>query len=165
MSSLRIDTSAEGFTLSVGDRRVLVHTRRAPCLDVAVAEGVPGRPPRRRSLVLRSFAISRPGEECLEIRFEGKIALTVLLAEGKLRLAFAGLQAPVASFALRLAAQPDESIYGCGARYGKLDLKGTRVELKVEDEAPPTRSEFLARFARLARRLSGEGATSRYPVP
>jgi alpha-glucosidase len=56
--------------------------------------------------------------------------------EGRVRLSFSRYDASIDRFRLRIAARPEESIFGCGERFSKLDLKRRRVGLWVRERGP-----------------------------
>jgi sulfoquinovosidase len=169
---INIETGPEGFTLSAGGRRILSHTRRNPCLEIGRAENLvrQGRGScrlrRRRAITtpLRAFKILEASDSLAVIEFGGKLELAARWTEGRLRLSFSHFDSSVNLFRLRLAASPDEAIFGCGERFERLNLKLTEVRLWVQEKAAGRGG-----LASPTARTKGRGGPSRgatpFPVP
>jgi alpha-glucosidase len=162
-----IEAAQDGFTLGVDGRRLLAHTRRAPCVEIGVAEttvrpyrgSVKLRRRRAASIPLRTYKILESGSDFCALDFDGKIRMAVRLEGGRVRLSFSLYDASINLFRIRLAAWHDESIFGCGQRFDRLDLKGHRLRLWV-DERGGSRGE--AEHAWLHRRDHDSGG---FPSP
>ena len=134
-----LETTQEGFAISVGGQGLLAHSRRNPCVEIGRSEGAirlahgSGLPRRRRQSVvpLRGFKVAEREPEFLSIDFDGRIRMSLRMKEGRLRVSFSRYDASINHFSLRLSAWPDEHIYGCGERTERLDLKGLAVPLWV----------------------------------
>ncbi|MBL8965677.1 MAG: hypothetical protein JNG85_01640 [Spirochaetaceae bacterium] len=168
---ISIEAAREGFTLSYGGRPLIVHSSRKPCLSIGWAElsyrqnrGA-FRPSRRRTAwaALRSFKVVENGPDFTAIDFEGRIRMGIRLQEGRLRFTFSRYDSGVQLFRLRLKAWPEERIHGLGERRGRLDAKGLRVPLWVEDRETlrGSFSRFLAAFRGFGDRVEA----SRFPLP
>ncbi len=145
------EATGEGFVLSFDGRRLLSHSRRNPCLEIGRSEGAPrlprgGESPRRtraRALPLRSYAVVESSPERLVVEFESRVVMTIALEGNRLSISFAAREPGYNLFRLRLAAWPDEAIYGCGdarfrarrggSRGARLDRKLSRIPLWVRD--------------------------------
>ncbi len=136
-----IEAAQDGFALFVEGRKVLAHSRRAPCVEIGVAETAVRqhrgsvRLHRRRavSIPIRSYKVfANEGEFCA-LDFDGKIRMALRLEGARLRMSFSLYDASINFFRIRLAAFHDESIFGLGERFSHLDLKGRRVRLWVEE--------------------------------
>jgi len=140
---IEIEAGPEGFILSSGGKRVLSHSRRSPCVEIGRSENIVRqnrsgcfklRKRRENSAALRSYKIVERSEAFAVIDFEGKLSMAVRWQDGCLRLSFSRFDSTVNLFRLRLAALPDERVFGCGERYDRLDLKGRRAALWVRDK-------------------------------
>jgi len=168
------EATGEGFTLSFDGRRLLSHSRRSPCIEIGRSEGIPRLPrgaeaPRRtraRSLPLRSFAVVESSPERLVVDFESRLRMTLAAEGGGLSISFSASEPGCNLFRLRLAAWPDEAVFGCGdarslrrggaARGARLDRKLSLVPLWVRDSGA---------IGETGRRLSRpRGGSSSLPV-
>ncbi|HET7838657.1 MAG TPA: TIM-barrel domain-containing protein [Rectinemataceae bacterium] len=137
-----IEAAQDGFVLGVDGRKVLAHTRRAPCVEIGVAETVlrqhrgSVRLHRHRAapIPLRSYRILESAPEFFAVDFDGRLRMAARLEAGRLRISFSLYDAAINFFRIRLAACHDEGIFGCGERFAHLDLKGRRLRLWVEGE-------------------------------
>lgn len=138
---IKLESGAEGFTLSAAGRKILTHSRRSPCVEIGRCDNVVRQSRgsyklrRRRAITnsLRGYKILESCEDLAVIDFEGKLEMAVRWTEGRVKLSFSRFDSSVNLFRLRLAAQPDEGIFGCGERFGKLDLKLSAVQLWVQE--------------------------------
>src|SRR3954463_14889424 len=134
MSSMRLETSPAGFTLSLDGRTILKHDISAPCVFV-------GRGQDRIEMHLGRFEI--------EDRLVERCPLTHAVVEGARILLSAGAgQAPrlilaidensivletpdrsINRFWIRIVADPDEHVWGGGEQFSYFDLRGRRFPL------------------------------------
>jgi len=170
---IKIETLQEGFVLLVEGRKVLSHSRRSPCVEIGRAENIVKQSKasfrlRRKHVQgqsLRGFKIVENGPDFVAIDFEGRLRMAASLKDGALHISFSRYDSSVNLFRLRLAAQADERIYGCGERYSRLDLKLSRVPLWVEDRGLGRGRGLMARIARRASGASGDRNSTYFPVP
>lgn len=145
---INIEAGPEGFILSAAGRRVLSHSRRNPCIVIGRAENlvrqVRGafklRRRRETATPLRAYKVVEATGDFVEIDFDGRLMMSARWKDGRLRLSFSRFDSSVDSFRLKLAASPDERIFGCGERFDRLDLKNYRVPLWVRERGMGGRS-------------------------
>jgi len=153
---ISIEALPEGFILSAGGRKILTHTRRSPCVELGRGEDAIKqskgrfwlRSRRDSRIFLRSFKIVESDGDFAVIDFEGMLSMAVREREGRIRLSFSRYDSSINRFRLRIAARPDESIFGCGERYSRLDLKRRRVDLWVRERGPGGGLGLRSSFAR-----------------
>lgn len=166
---ISIESAVEGFVLLVDGRRVLAHSRRAPCVEIGAAENLVKRGKtsyklRSRRVVrspLRSFKITESSEDFVVVDFDGRLSMALRLQDGLLRLSFSRFDSSVNFFRLRLAAWPDEAIFGCGERFERMDLKGRRLSFWVQDRG-------MGRLPAVSGAACGSGeerGATPFPVP
>jgi alpha-glucosidase len=138
------EATQDGFVLSAGGRRLLSHSRRSPCVEIGDSDNVVkfrrgssslGRR-RARAVPLRLYKVVERGPDFAAIDFEGRLRMALRFADGRLRISFSRYAAEVSLFRLRIGADPAESLFGCGERFSRIDLKGRRVGLWVEERLP-----------------------------
>jgi alpha-glucosidase len=170
---ISIEPVVEGFVLIVDGRRVLAHSRRNPCVEIGTAENLVKRGQgscklRSRRVVrtpLRAFKIIESSGDIAVIDFDGRLTMALRRKDGMLRLSFSRFDSSVNYFRLRLAAWPDERIFGGGERFERLDLKGRRISLWVQDRGIGHVSGPLRALAILSGESGGEDGSSSFPVP
>jgi alpha-glucosidase len=172
---ISIEAVAEGFVLLADGRRILAHSRRSPCVEIGSAENLVKRGKfsyRLRSRKasrspLRAFKIVESSGDFAVIDFDGKLAMAIRQMEGHVRLSFSRYDSSINNFSIRLAAWPDEAIFGCGERFSRLDLKGRRAALWAQDRGigrgPGLR--FLRSLAALSRDSGGDRDACLFPSP
>lgn len=169
---ISIEAARDGFVLFVGGERILVHSRRKPCIEIGKAElsfrRVRGSliARRRRSvwMPLREFAVLENGSERTVIDFGGMLKVSFCRERDLLRLRFSADDPSINLFRLHLQAEANESVYGSGERRSCLDLKGRRIPLWVEEGGSIREGEL----GLVAAELLGAGRSSRgvsFPMP
>ncbi len=131
----------DGQSLLYNGREVLRHTARRPCLyagsaalDYALFKGKFHIRDRSRLSPLSLLAAERTASG-LTLRFgDGArvIALAAREAGGLLRLSLQGAE-PGLAIRFELSADADERIYGCGEHFTRLNLRGQKVRMWVEE--------------------------------
>ena len=138
---ITLETGSEGFTLSVDGHGVFSHSVRRPCVELGETRRPRGGSRKTgtslekkvRFLPLRAYRIEESTPNSVVVDFEGRLRLSAKLSGSKLRLSFSRPGDRFERLRFRLAAVPGESIFGCGERYGPLNLKGSLVSLWVDD--------------------------------
>ncbi len=168
---IALETGPDGFTLSVDGRPVVVHSVRRPCAELGACgspggriSGAGGREGRVQYRPLRKFRIEESGPDAAVVEFEGGLRLAAGTTGGVLCLDFTRPSDRYDRFRFRLAAVPGESIFGCGERFGPLDLKGRSVDLRVEDRGRSRGTCPLPQPASLRRKARDPDSTY-FPHP
>jgi len=170
---ISIESAAEGFVLLADGRRILSHSRRSPCVEIGTAENLIKRgrfsyrlrSRRVANRPLRSFKVLESSDEFASIDFEGQLAMTVRQMDGHVRISFSRYESSINRFRLRLAASPDERIFGCGERFARLDLKGRSAAVWAQARAICRGPGLgcLRALASLSRDSGGDGAATSIP--
>jgi alpha-glucosidase len=172
---ISIESAVEGFVLLADGRRILAHSRRSPCIELGTAENMVKRGKfsyrlRSRkvsSSPLRAFKIVESTGEFATIDFDGRLVMAVRQAEGYVRISFSRYDSAIDRFRIRLAAWPDERLFGCGERFSRLDLKGRRAAVWTQDRgigrAPERR--LLRALAGLSRDSGGDREATLFAAP
>lgn len=138
---ISIEAARDGFVVFVCGEKVLVHSRRSPCVEIGRAEisirrvrgSVVARRRRTGWTVLRDFSVVTNTPEETVIDFGGRIRMRFSREDEFLRLSFVTRDPAVNLFRLRIQAHPAEAIYGLGERASRIDLKGRRHRLWVSE--------------------------------
>ena len=138
---ISIEAARDGFVVLVGGEKVIVHSRRSPCIEIGRAEisirrvggSVVARRRRTTWTVLRDFSVATNTPEETVIDFGGQIRMRFSRESDFLRLSFVTNDPAVNLFRLRIQAHPSEAIYGLGERASRIDLKGRRHRLWVSE--------------------------------
>jgi alpha-glucosidase len=168
-----IEAGPEGFTLSAEGRRVLSHSRRSPCVEIGSSENLVRqsrgffrfRRRRMRSTTLKSYTIVESAADLVEIDFEGKLRLTARWEEGRLRISFSHFDSSISHFRMKIAAWPDERIFGCGERFDRLNLKLSRVPLWVQDRGIGRGGSRVGFLPRARGKTAAGRSSTPFPVP
>jgi Alpha-glucosidases, family 31 of glycosyl hydrolases len=170
---IAVESIAEGFALIVDGRKVLIHSRRSPCLEIGRAENLAKqgrdscklRSRRVAKTVLRGFKLVESSAEQAVFDFEGALLLTARQEGSILRLGFSRFDESINFFKLKLQACPDERIFGCGASSDRLDRKGDRVSLWAQDRGIVKGLDPLRFLSSLASDFSSDRGATAFPSP
>lgn len=170
---ISIETARDGFILTADGRRVLKHSATLPCVRIAAARQ---RVRQNRgsfslsshaavSKELGAFKVHYRGSDRTVIEFGGVLTMTVLEEKGILRMSFSCTDPSVNRFFLKLGAVRGERIYGCGEQFSRLDLKGRRVPLWVEEQGIGRGHDAITLAATLRAGAGGTWHTTCFPMP
>jgi|GEM_PF-880405 len=163
---IRLDSLREGFALSVDEKRILIHTRRAPCIGLGQLEpscrGPFALPRLKRGSFsfLHACKICGQGPSFVSMNFENRITADFSLENGRLKINFSRFSPEDNYLELRFQVSPSERIYGLGEAESPLDFKGRRLSCwHDEAEALPDRDRKARQPAR------GLASASSFPLP
>ncbi|MBV1704669.1 MAG: alpha-glucosidase, partial [Hyphomicrobiales bacterium] len=164
-----------GFDLTLDGRTLLRHRPGAPCVEIGIGEARVAmfrgnfdiadreveRAPLRHAATSGNevaFARDRDAPTMLTMRVEG--------GGGDLTLAFEASDAIWNRFRLRVEAEADESVWGCGEQMSHLDLRGRRFPLWTsEPGVGRDKSTEITRRADSEGMAGGDYWTTNYPQP
>lgn len=138
---ISIEAARDGFVILVGGRKVIAHSRRNPCIEMGVAElglrRVRGSVVARRTSTswerLEDFSVVENDPRRTVIDFSGRLSMSFCRESDILSLSFSHHDAKANVFRLHVLASPGEFIFGAGERRSRLNLKGRRVPIWVEE--------------------------------
>ncbi|MFP4011828.1 MAG: alpha-glucosidase [Spirochaetaceae bacterium] len=128
------------------------------------------RPLRMRRRRCRTFSIREDtpseGEEraLLLVSTEGA-AVRFAAAGRRLHITFPCCEPHVSNVWLHLAVAPDEHFYGGGEQYSRLDLKGSRVPMWVQEQGIGRGRDLISWVARLRMGAGGHWYSTYFPQP
>lgn len=176
---MRIERNGEGFTVSVGDRRLLRHAPDVPFLFMG--RGTARIDMYRGNFTIEDYLVERTGLEhvvlteepdgwrldCsreerrpvrLRLRLTGDdrgLCLTVLHADPAINRLW-----------IRLVAEPGEHVWGCGEQMSYFDLRGRRFPLWTsEPGVGRDKTTYVTWQADVSGRAGGDYYTTNYPQP
>jgi sulfoquinovosidase len=136
----------DGFTLSFQDRLILRHTSQSPCLWIGTGEAdiemfrgnfsIKDKLDEKIALTTATIVKKHAGWAIHFSRADAATAtLTVRLDDGDhLLLQLHNDNASHNRIWLRLAAQPEDHIYGCGEQFSNFDLRGKPFPLWTSEQ-------------------------------
>jgi alpha-glucosidase len=151
---------------------MIAHTKRNPCIELGVADlglrRVRGSVCARRGSTvwqgLRAFSVIENDARSTVIDFSGRLRMSFCRESDILRLSFSAYDPSVNVFRLRLLACPGEFIFGAGERRSRLNLKGRKLPLWVE-ESGPVREGLSGLAAAQALGMAGAERGVSFPIP
>ena len=173
---LYLGTVPDGFSILLGGRVLVRHSRSRPFIRAGRGEGhyafshgsfrIGERARRLRSFP--EFEVLESGPSLVRIAFPGFGELACSLMDGRLSLRFEGLEPRPDGkdwnrLVLSFPAAPGERIYGCGEQFSFLDLRGRRVPIWCEEQGVG-RSGPMKIAADLAMGAGGNRLTTYFPA-
>jgi len=134
---IQLDAVDDGFVISLNGRRALLHSARVPLLELGTAEtsarqrgGAYKLGERRLSVVkAKAWKLATARDDFIDVEFDGLARMAIREAGGALRISLSRYDRAFNRFMMRLPATPGESVFGCGERSSRLDLKGSIAPL------------------------------------
>ncbi len=161
----RVEVKEHSFTVYLGERPVIIHTPEDPFVTAGKGSGsfqVRGGHWNIKDSVSEKAALTTfqydQGRSCLRLS-GGELSLTLHLAEtdGNLVISPQRSTTGLNRITFSFPAKPGEAVYGAGAQYGGVSLRGRRIPLWVHEKR-------LGREAVPV--LGGSGAHATYlPMP
>jgi alpha-glucosidase len=170
---LRLDVQDSQLKILWNDRVVLTHSRRAPAFWIGSGEAdyrcrhgsYKIRERQRRGLWLGIPEVTPLGGDRFELVWSDELILLIEVVEGRLHLRFEGRNESRNRLRLRLAAEADESIWGCGEQYTHLDLKGRRLPIWTEEQGIGRGFDAISLLSELFYGAAGRWHTTYFPLP
>ena len=162
----------DGFQLFYQEHVFLNHSRQNPCIKVGKGTGkfkmrFGDFKIREKDVVLTSlseFSINQLNKKNLEIHFkydEEQITLMCQVVKEKLEIIFSVKNENLNRLSIKINAEEDEAIYGCGEQYSELNLRGKDVPLWVEEQGvgrgdPPITGDWYTTYIPMPTFVSSE---------
>ncbi|OAT28376.1 alpha-glucosyltransferase [Buttiauxella brennerae ATCC 51605] len=146
LESLELTTLNDGFALSWQNRLILRHTAQTPCLwvgageaDIDMFRGNFSIKDKLDEKIALTEAAIIPQDAGWSVRFTRGDTVNATLhigidAEGRLELKLKNDSASHNRIWLRLAAKPEDHIYGCGEQFSYFDLRGKPFPLWTSEQ-------------------------------
>jgi len=165
--------TAHGFHILYKNRMVLAHDPESPWICVGQGQGqfrmshgsFKIRDELHGSTPLRTFEIRESSPERVEIHLGGELVARVEMVRGRLEISFKTLNQEINRVWIRLAAVAGEHIYGCGEQYTRLDLKGSKVPIWVEEQGIGRGRDLITWLANRAGGAGGSWYSTYFPQP
>ncbi|WP_455382757.1 alpha-glucosidase [Salinispira pacifica] len=163
-----------GFRLRVDGKSMIEHDPKRPLLAVGsgTADYVMHHGNFRISERLHrrgecsDLSVSQQSDHELLIAGENpKIRISARAESGALALRFTEAEAWVNRVWLRVPADPDDHVVGCGEQYSRIDLKGSRVPLWTAEQGVGRGHDPITLYANLHSRSGGSWHTTYFPTP
>lgn len=114
---------------------------------------------------LRVSSIQKEGQE-LWVDFEGKLAARIIPEEDKLEIRFSVKAEGINRFWLRLCAEKDEHVYGCGEQMSYFDLRGRHFPLWTsEPGVGRDKTSYVTWRSDVENKAGGDYYNTNYPEP
>ena len=170
---MQLEPSPTGFTLSLDGRTILQHDTDAPCVFVGrgqdrieidrghfeIEDRLIERCPLTHAVVEETRVLLSAGDG-----LEPRLILNVNLDGAMLEIE--ALDPSINRFWIRIAADPDEHIWGGGEQFSYLDLRGRRFPLwSAEPGVGRDKSTEITFQADVAGKAGGDYHTTYYPQP
>jgi alpha-glucosidase len=170
---IRIESTAEGFTVFYRGLPLLRHTAAAPAVAVGRGEGryemshghfhVRDRLLERRRA--QEFRVLESSDQAAVVEFPGLIRLLFDLHQGRLRLRFQDAPAEANRLWLELCATRAEVVYGCGEQFSALQLRGKRVPVWCQEQGVGRSHDAITLYSSVRWGSGGAWHSTYFPMP
>ncbi|AFG36244.1 alpha-glucosidase [Spirochaeta africana] len=170
---LRIETSETGCNVWFRGKLILQHSARKPAIELGI--GTADFPERFGMFRIRETArdirplarvqVLQQDDTTATLRFGDALSLKLQVIDERLHVHPEGYDPECNRFVLRMPSDRDEHIYGCGEQYSRLDLKGSRVPLFVQEQGVGRGKDLITLLANLSHGAGGNHFTTYFPQP
>ncbi len=170
---IRYDQDPSGFTIFFRERAVISHTRKRPCVmfgrgeeTITAKHGVYRLKKDRITEKAKAtdFAIRQDGGT-LAVEFPGLATMNCREESGRILVTFENYSDDCNRFWFRVEAGRDEHVYGCGERFGKLDLRGQDIPIWVTEPGVGRGRDYVGILAELHSGRGGAWHNTYFPMP
>ena len=172
MKHVQFADTGDRFTLSFRHKLILDHSRRQPCLEVSRGSGrfrfiyglfkIRGRTDRKQAC--RGYAVTENDESGILVMFEGGVKMRIREVDGRLHIGFE-TQGDWNRLTLRWVADPAEKVYGGGEQYSRLNLRGRRLPVWVQEPGLGRGRDLLTFLQEIRNGYGGSWYTTYFSQP
>ncbi|MBB6482519.1 alpha-glucosidase [Spirochaeta isovalerica] len=170
---MKLISNKKGFTLSHKNRILLSHTEDSPAVFAGTGEGhykfnYGLFKIRDRNLQLKScrdYSIGESSGDMVRITFECGFILTFREIQDRIHMETEQTNKELNRFKLILKASEKEHIYGCGEQYSKLDLRGQKLPIWVQEPGLGRGKDLITLIAELKQGYGGNAFTTYFSQP
>jgi alpha-glucosidase len=169
---IRLQQQPGGFSLYYKGRRLFSHSRRRPALAVGRGNGhysmtrghfrVRDRIEER--IGCRDFKVLEESTSKAVIEFPDLLRLEFEEEDGRLACRISACPSNFNRLWLDLWAEADESIYGCGEQYSRLNLRGSRLPIWSQEQGVGRGRDLITLFAEIRTGSGGHWYSSYFPM-
>lgn len=179
---MHLEVNESGFVLSHKNRQILQHTAEQPCLYLG--KGV-GKFDMYRGnfditdyvterVALKTFiasTIEEDGQKYHSVTFlnDGQPVLSTIISldhDNRLKVAFEAIDSSFNRFWLRIQADEQEKVFGCGEQLSYLNLRGKNFPLwSSEPGVGRNKNSYVTWQADVKDKAGGDYYTTNYPQP
>ncbi len=170
---IRIEQKGDGFIIYFKNRVVIRHSAKRPCIEIGIgSEKITARHGVYRLKKDRITEKAETGNYTVEqeqspliIHFDGIITMKCREETGRLLITFENYRQEINRFWLRVEANRDDHVYGCGERFGKLDLRGYDIPVWVTEPGVGRGRDYVGILAELHSGRGGAWHNTYFPMP
>jgi len=170
---ITISDIENGFVLNFKNRPVITHSKKRPCVSLGEGEAaykishgsfkIKDKVKNRK--FLKNWKVLENQRQKAVIQFEETLTMTCQVENNRLSVSFVNSDSVQNRFWFYLNADRFEHIYGCGEQYSKLDLKGQKVPIWVEEQGVGRGHDLITFLAELTHGAGGAWYTTYFPQP
>ena len=172
---LQVQQTAGSIRIYFKGKRLIDHNEAQPCVTVAKGQGsfqdwhanFKIKDHLQQKHVLRQLKVTEAEERQVVLQAENGIIVQFTVEAGELFIRLQDSQGNVPDFNrlwLHLAAEEQEHIYGCGEQYSRLDLRGSKVPLWVEEQGVGRGKGLITQFANIHSHAGGHWYSTYFPA-
>jgi alpha-glucosidase len=171
---IKIQATDESVSLFWNGLPLLEHSHQDPAISVGEGEGHYKERHgsykirnlwQRKEKKLRHFDVVEQNPARAIIVFENTLTLVAEAIDNRLELRFTANDTKLNRLFLKLKAQTEERIYGCGEQFTHLNLKGRKVPLWCEEQGIGRGFDLISLLAEVFYGAAGRWYTTYFPQP
>ncbi len=169
---IKLVAEDEKFVLSFKNHPVIIHSTESPAFHVGKGRGrykfyyglfkIKDKLNQKRPC--RNFRVTENSPECCMIEFDNGLSVRFSKTDGRLEMNFS-TKKDFNRMWIKLAADSDEHIYGCGEQYSELDLRGKKVPIWVQEPGLGRGRDLITFLSEIKQNYGGKWYTTYFSQP
>ena len=170
---IKLLNEQKGFSVQFKNKTILRHSSEYPAFNMGSGEGKYKFnyglfKIKNKSLSLDScfdYEIIESGHKKIVINFGCGLILSLSEVDGRVHIETQKHNENINRFRLNIPASKSEHIYGCGEQYSKLDLRGEKVPIWVQEPGLGRGKDLLTLMAEVKQGYGGNAFTTYFSQP
>jgi alpha-glucosidase len=149
---IKFEQNAEGFNLYFNDYKFFSHSSKKPCFEIGIGIGkfkqnhasfiINEKIQKRFKFKDYKLLSETNNQIILEFDYDNiSLVVEFFIKKEKLLISFKCDNPSVNRLWIKIVANKDEAIFGCGEQFSELNLRGKMIPIWVEDASPLSRSD------------------------
>ena len=147
---IKFEQKEDGFNLYFKDYKFFIHSFKNPCFEIGFGIGKFKQShssfkiieKKQKIFTFKNYRLLSKTTNQIIIEFEynnASLVVEFFIKQDKLLLSFKCENPSVNRLWMKIVANKNEAIFGCGEQFSELNLRGKKIPIWVEDASPPSR--------------------------
>ncbi len=170
---MKLIDKKDSFLLTFKNKTILEHSVKNPAFYIGTGTGkykfnyglfkIKNKNLNMSACV--NFTVTKYNEDKIIIHFSGDLIVNFILIDGRIHIKPECRDKNINRFSIVLPGTTKEHIYGCGEQYSKLDLKGQKLPIWVQEPGLGRGKDLLTLISEIKSGYGGNAFTTYFSQP